>query len=91
MSHSVMVFVDPGRVYETSSEKIEDKRWQGFVNNIPSNVTKAEQEMRLSKNCWLIPLQSDLPVFCSLIEHARKFQVPTKVLFFDSEPQFISC
>lgn len=86
--HSAMVFADPERKLAFSGDKKSEDRVKGFLGNLPHELTKGDRVRRLSENCWLIQMQSDLQAFCSLIVHARQFQVPTRVLLFESEPQF---
>jgi hypothetical protein len=87
--HSALLFVDvPGRLEGIDNLQSEEK-WLGFLNNCGNKSQTNEKAQRLSENCWLIPLQSELSTLGTLLAEAKRFQLGCRVLFFEKEPQFI--
>jgi len=88
--HSALLFVDvPGRLEGIDNLQSEEK-WLGFLNNCGNKSQTNEKAQRLSENCWLIPLQSELLILGTLLTEAKRFQLGCRVLFFDEEPKFLA-
>lgn len=45
-----------------------------------------EPATKLSRNCWLISLQKNLPEFYTLLRQATESSLPYRVTFFEKEP-----
>ncbi len=87
--HSALLFVDaPGRLEGIATLQSEEK-WLGFLTSCGNKSETNEKAQRLSENCWLIPLQSNLSILGTLLAEAKRFQLGCRVLFFEEAPQFV--
>ncbi len=60
--------------------------WSGFLNALSETGGSIGTDQRPSVSTWLLPLPSATPVLASVLAAAQEFEIPYRVLYFDSAP-----
>ena len=60
--------------------------WSGFVNAVRETGGNIGTDQRPSVSTWLLHLPSATPVLASVLAAAQEFEIPYRVLYFDSAP-----
>lgn len=83
--HSILLIIEmPDR-----SHPDKEKAWSDMKKVVSGIATNNEGIERLSENVLMIPLQSALSAFGTLIHVAQAQQLSYRVLFLDQKPEWI--
>ncbi len=64
-------------------------KWNSFVTSVRNNVRRVEEMLIMHDNVWLIPLETEMRILCGLLEWGIDMQIPLRILFLQSEPDWI--
>lgn len=71
------------------SDPDKEKAWTDLKKALSGISTKYESVEKLSENVLMIPMQSALPAFGTLIHVTQESQLSYRVLFLDQKPEWI--
>jgi hypothetical protein len=64
-------------------------KWQEFQTNLPRFAPRNAETKMIHENVWLIPLDSGMRFLCQLFEFASGMGISLRILFLDSEPEWL--
>jgi hypothetical protein len=65
------------------------EKWQQFLSAIQRNAKLPAGMQTIHENVWLLPLANGLPFLANLIEWARSYEIPIRILFLAEAPDWI--
>jgi hypothetical protein len=74
----------------TSLGSNERAAWSNFLPDAIHRAEASKTVERIGAGTWLIPLDSDLQIFCELVQLAHVTRVPVRVLFSEARPVLAS-
>jgi len=82
-----LVIVEPAKCDASNMEP--QREWKEFLYKIQERTTPTKTTTKIHENIWLIPLSDGLPFLMDLFLIAKSFHIPLRILFLDSEPDWL--